>query len=292
MSIIDRRTLLKLLALNGSAFLTPSLLATATTGRAQRSRAVSTSGALNVYIYGSFVIVADKKEIKLYAPDVPDKPQGVGHYYVIGSDGTPSFYLDDDAKDYLYKGITGNKNAPTFQINGAGNTNCDPSKYPVLSNVQIGNYRFLITLPYPDAINPIDIVKKGSHDFFDLPSTLKPNQISLGLRLTYNSFDPSKLGFNNVVLATGSTAEIYIVSDPHDPDRAAVQCEHSAANNAAHPQAAMKALGDMIGIVLFLDTDYCGLSFSSQRLDKIRRHMLLNTESRIPACMSLLANNT
>jgi len=305
MNLIKRRALLKhLLAIPAMPFLRDLAKAAARfdpqTTSATRKRSPNTAAVpLEVFIYGSFAIVVDKSSIRLFTPDIPDTPQGVGHYYAIGSvHGNDNFLLDDDETQiYAYDGIVGKSTPPTFEAGGSG-ANFDPTKNPVLTNLTPQKYRFLVTLPFPDTIDGAGPpIKKNGAGFFVKPSTLNPDQVFLIQKFTYNSYDPTKLAFHNHHLSpSGSPAQIFIVSHPRDPDRATKQCSASIQGDLTHPQAAMKALGDMLGVELFLNQKYCGATSLTEknlnslglRIPSISKSML----SRLPACMPLLVNNT
>jgi hypothetical protein len=333
--MISRRSLIKsLMAVSGTSLLSSFALQSKKTdapkqapkGSHKHSNDLSPSPSpLKVCIMGSFAIVVDKTPcinqapcIKLYTPDVPDKPQGVGHEYLIGTNGNNFFYLDDDEGPlYSSVGITGAgaANVPTFNLGGGigsgGSTNppnIDATLAPVLTGIsepQSGDYRFLVTLPLPDDISTPNPLAKGVHDFFDAfatPQTQQPNQLPMLYVFTYNSYDSTTLAFksltltNPVKLPTGQPPVLFIVSDPHDPGRATTQCKASAIHDPKHPQAAMQAIGKMLNTDLFIDTEYCGqTSVDEEKLRKLGIHLPKfpgTNVSRIPACMSVVVNNT
>jgi hypothetical protein len=250
---------------------------------------------LRICVQGSFAIRINKKDIKLFTPAISDDdPPGIGHHYWIGTDAAHYFSMKDSEADYLYAkdSITPNATPPKF----------DPALNPVLTNIPDpdGKYRFSVTIPLPDSVDSTQLViNRGTNDFFvePQPQRPKPTKLPMLYQFFYNTYDRSKLAFGKHALSVSEADPvIYIVSEPDNPAAVKIQCEDSRVHTVDHPQAAMKAIGDMLGEELFLNREYCGqTALYVARLKTLGIHLPPQDRtifSRLPACMSLIVDNT
>jgi hypothetical protein len=259
---------------------------------------------LRIVIQGSWAIFVGKKDISVYAPDVST------HSYQV-SDGP---YNACDFGKFLVNlilfgtnvdldftgGIDGAGSPPKFDTSG---TNIiDTSINPVLAAGDVqrpgsGAYLYKILLPLPDRVSSECLALKeyGNHgDFFEKP-LLKLRDLCRVHVFEYDNYDPANVNINNKVVFQFASGEerLKILSEPNNVTAAIDKCSKD------HIQEANNALGKMLNVKdgIKLSEKYCfhtaGGAPTALMLSKLKKDDGgVDPHSRIPACMSMLINDT
>jgi hypothetical protein len=265
---------------------------------------------LQISIQGSFAIFVSTENVMVYAPDVKT------HYYRV-TDGPIdkcdfgnsrwdlSFFKKPDLD--LTANINGAANPPKFDTVPGSNV-IDTTINPVMKAGDVhrpvaGEYLYSIKLPLPDSVRSECKVGKDYGDFFVKPRYQLDDLARVHV-FEYNDYDPANIKiYDFLVQFFPGEERIKILSEPVDQEAAINQC-------LQHAQEANKALSKMLLQVpdgIEVSEKYCiptaGGIFDASAHSKHKgpetrsKHKKdddggVDPHSRIPACMSMLINDT
>lgn len=242
--------------------------------------------------------------MQIYAPDVKDDNGQEQHFYCVAKpDSNPQIshkLFDITSQTNSFSGLTGAVPPPPPPA-------FDPAFSLVLPNfTPPTTFRYVVTIPYPDDIAlGQDAIQKipGKRIFANtqINGNIQVPDFQMFARehiFIYDAghFDPQMLAFNGqpIQFLPTEAFAVRILSEPLNDNTTAQQCVN-------HQEFAMRALARMLGLKdddLNLTVDYCSqfvtslASLRARRTKKNQDGPGGTRASRVPACNSVIVNNT